>query len=99
MLVNVLWTALDPGTRSHVSSKIDANADVEFEVMKEAVMRHTTLVSATSGAAVSRTVAMDIGSIASVTDPAQSPGGGEAPAADWPTDESGWPTDEEGNPI
>ena len=29
-------------------------------------MRHTTLVGATSGAAVSRTVAMDIGPIASV---------------------------------
>ena len=44
MLVNVLWMAMDPGTRSHVSSKIDANADVDFQVMTEAVMRHTTLV-------------------------------------------------------
>ena len=84
MLVSVLWMAMDPGTRSHVSSKIDANSAVEFKVMKEAVMRHTTLVGATSGATANRTVAMDIGAIASVTDAAQSPVAGEAPAADRP---------------
>ena len=71
MLVNVLWMSMDPGTRSCVSSKIDASTDVDFQVMKEVVMRHTTLVGATSGSSASRSSAMDIGSIASVTDAEQ----------------------------
>ena len=96
MLVNVLWMSMDPGTRSHVSSTIDPNADVDFQVMGEAVMRHTTLVGATSGAAANRSTAMDIGSIASVTDAEKQPGGGEAPVVVWTTDDGGWPTDEEG---
>ena len=99
MLVNVLWMAMDPSTRSHVALKVGDNPEIPFPEMKEAIMRQTTLVGATSGAAVNRTVAMDIGSIASVTDTAQNPDGGEAPVPDWPTDESGWPIDEEGNHI
>ena len=83
MLVNVPWMAMDPGTRSHVSRKLDASSDVEFKTMKEAVMRHTTLVGATSGGGAISTVAMGIGSIASVTDTAQNPIAGEPPAADW----------------
>ena len=50
MLVDVLWMAMDQGTRTHVSSKLDASTEISFQVMKEAVMRHTTLVGATSGA-------------------------------------------------
>ena len=100
-LVNVLWMAMDRDTRSHVSIKVGDAAEIPFQVMKEAIMRHTSLAAATSGAAAHRPTAMDIGSIASVSDQAQSPGGGEAPApvVDWPTDESGWPLDEEGNHI
>ena len=82
MLVNILWMAMGQSARSYVSIKVGDDAEVSFQVMKEAIMRHTTLVGATSGAAVSRTVAMDIRSISSVTDPAQSPGGGEAPVTD-----------------
>ena len=85
MLVNVLWMAMDPGTRSHVSDKLDASSDVEFKHMKDAVMRHTTLVGATSGGGAGRPVAMDVSSIASVTDTASSPIAGEPPAADWAT--------------
>ena len=48
-LVNILWVPMGQGTRSHVSTKIDADGDVDFQVMREAVMRHTTLVGATSG--------------------------------------------------
>ena len=65
--------------------------------MKEAVMRHTTLVGATSGGGAGKPTAMDVSSIASVTDMAPSPFAGESPAADWATDETGWPIDEEGN--
>ena len=43
-LVNVLWMSMDPGTRSHISSKLNADGEVDFHVMREAVMRHTTLV-------------------------------------------------------
>lgn len=85
ILVNVLWMAMDPSTRSHASLKVGDNPGIPFQEMKEAIMRHTTLVGASSGAAVSRTVAMDIGSIASVTDTARRPYGGEAPVPDWPT--------------
>ena len=100
MLVNVLWMAMGPGTRGHVSGKLDARSDVEFKHMKEAVMRHATLVGATSGGGgASRPTAMDVSSIASVTDTAQCPPAGESPAADWAMDDTGWPVDEEGNQI
>ena len=100
-LVNILWMAMDPGRRRFVSIKVGDNAEIPFQVMKEAIMRHTTLVGATNGAAANRPTDMVIGPIASVTDQAQNPGGEEAPApvADCQTDESGWPIDEEGNPI
>ena len=71
-LVNVLWVSMDPGTRSHVSTKIDADGDVDFQVMREAVMRHTTLVGATSGSSANRSSAMDIGSIAQSLTPTSS---------------------------
>ena len=67
-LVNVLWMSMDPGTRSHVSTKLNADGEVDLHVMREAVMRHTTLVGATSGPSASRSTAMDIGAIASVAD-------------------------------
>lgn len=70
MLANVLWMPMGPGTRSHASGKPDASSDVEFKLMKEAVMRHTTLVGATSGEGAGMPVAMDVSSIASVTDTA-----------------------------
>ena len=62
-------------------------------------MRHTALVGATSGGGAGRPVAMDVSSIASVTDTASSPLAGDPPAADWATGETGWPVDEEGNQI
>ena len=99
-LVNVLWVSMDPGTRSHVSTKIDADGDVDFQVMREAVMRHTTLAGATSGSSANRPSAMDIGSIGSVTDADQKQqqqepeGGGEAPSEDW-YGEGSWPTEQD----
>ena len=87
---------MDPGTRSHVSTKLNADGEVDFHVMREAVMRHTTLVGATSGPSASRSTAMDIGSIASVADSSQQQPeeGGEAPSGDW-GGEGSWPTAEE----
>ena len=73
----MLWVSMGPGTRSHVSTNIDASGEVDFAVMKEVVMRHTTLVGATSGTSANRPSAMDIGSIASVTEgDQQQPGEG-----------------------
>ena len=48
-LAIVLWMAMDTGTRSHISGKIDATSNVKFQDMKEAIMKHTALVGATSG--------------------------------------------------
>ena len=99
ILVNVLWMSMDPGTRSHISSKINADdQQVDFPIMREAVMRHTTLVGATSGASASRPTAMDVGSIASVTDrdqPQPQPEEErEATQGDW-YGEGGWPAEGE----
>ena len=96
---------MDPGTRSHVSTKLNADGEVDFHVMREAVMRHTTLVGATSGPSASRSSAMDIGSIASVADADQQQqqqqqqqqpeGGEETPSGDW-YGEGSSPTEGEG---
>ena len=99
ILVNVLWMSMDPGARSHISSKINADdQQVDFPIMREAVMRHTTLVGATSGASASRPTAMDVGSIASVTDrdqPQPQPEEEkEAAQVDW-YGEGGWPAEGE----
>ena len=91
-LVNVLWMTMDPGSRSHISGKIDAASNVKFQEMKEAIMKHATLVGATSGGGVSKsTTAMDVSSIGSVTDTAQNQSAGEPPAVDWAMGETGWP--------
>ena len=98
-IANVLWMAMGPGTRSHIPAKLGATSAVEFKDMKEAIMKRTTLVGATSGGGFSRPTAMGVSSIASVTDMTQNPSAGEPPAADWAIDETGWPIDEEGNQI
>ena len=98
-LVNVLWVAMDPGTKSHVSGKLDA-AEVQYAELKQAIMKHISLVGATSGAGKPST-AMDIGSISSVTDAGVEPSF-DAPSGgnEWPnTDEAGWSIDEEGYPV
>ena len=96
-LVNVLWVSMDPGTKSHVSGKLDA-AEVQYPELKQAIMRYISLLGATSGVGRPST-AMDIGMISSCTDA----GGDQQPDAqssnhEW-FDDSGWPTDEEGWPI
>lgn len=99
-LVNVLWMTMDPGTNSHISGNIDATSNVKFQEMKEAIMKHTTLVGATSGGGVRKaTAAMDVSSITSVEDAAHNQSAGESPAGGWAMDETGWPIDEEGNQI
>ena len=91
---------MDPGTRSHISGKLDATSKIDFQDMKEAIMKHTTLVGATSGGGLnSSTAAMVISPIASVTDTSLNQPAGESPAVEWGTDEKGWPIDEEGNQI
>ena len=45
------------------------------------------------------TIAMDVSSIASVTDTVQNQSAGEPPAVEWAMDETGCPIDEEGNQI
>ena len=35
MLVNVLWMAMDPGTRSHVSGKLDGSKTIYFQAIKK----------------------------------------------------------------
>ena len=42
MLANVLWMAMDPGTRSHISGKMDATSNVEFQEVKETIMNTHT---------------------------------------------------------
>ena len=98
-LANVLWLAMGPGTRDHVSSKLEDATTVEYKELKTAIMRHVSLVNATRP---SRPVAMDIGSIASVV--AEGSGGPASavpqPEAEWlAVDEAGWPVDEEGYKI
>ena len=89
---------MDPATRSHVSTKIDASGEIDFAVMKEVVMRHTTLVGATTGPSVVRATPMDIGAIASSNDTEapqlQQPGGGGE--GEWYGEES-WQAEEEGS--
>ena len=60
---------MDPGTRSHVSGKIDVET-ADYILLRKTVMGHTNLTSATgqAGRGSSSPTAMDIGSIASVTD-------------------------------
>ena len=90
---------MDPGTKSHVSGKLDA-VEVQYPELKQAIMKHISLVGATSGAGRTST-AMDIGSISSVADAGVEPSF-DAPSGgnEWPnTDETGWPTDEEGYPV
>ena len=41
-LVNVLWMTMGPGARSHISGKLDATSNVQFQEMKEAIMKHAT---------------------------------------------------------
>ena len=89
---------MDPATRSHVSTKIDASGEIDFAVMKEVVMRHTTLVGATSGTSAVRPTPMDIGAIASFNDtetiqPQQPGGGGEV---EWYGEEN-WQKEGEGS--
>ena len=69
VIVSVLWMAMDPGTTSHVSGKLDVS-EVEYTDLRQAVMMHTSLTSATSngGRGNSSPTAMDIGSIASVVE-------------------------------
>ena len=67
--------------------------------MKEANMKHATLVGATTlGGPGKASTAMDVGSIASVTDAGVTQPG-EAPSSEWAIDETGPPIDEEGNQI
>ena len=74
---------MNPGTRSHISGNFDATSNVKFQEMKEAIMKHTTLVGATSGGGVGEsTAAMDVSSIASVKDAAQNQSAGESPAGE-----------------
>ena len=62
-------------------------------------MKHTTLVGATAGRNSGKaSTAMDVSSIASVTDAGVTQPG-EAPSSEWTIDETGWPIDEEGNQI
>ena len=58
--VGVPWRAMDQATRTHVSSKIDTH-EVEYSDLREAVMRYTSLVRATSASRAP--TAMDIWSI------------------------------------
>ena len=59
---------MDAGTRSHVSTKLDIET-ASYETLRKSVLGHSSLTSATN---VPRRgggpTAMDIGSIASVTD-------------------------------
>ena len=64
ILVSVLWCAMDAGTRSHVSGKLDVN-EVVYCDLKQAVCLHTNLAAATS---TRPPTAMDISSIATVID-------------------------------
>ena len=96
ILVSVLWCAMGPNTRSHVSVKLDVET-VEYPLLRQAVNAHTSLVGATS----SRTpTAMDIGPIANVMD-------SEEPKEEFPThkahtvwslDGAEWPAEDEGWP-
>ena len=100
-LTNVMWMAMGPMTKTHVSSKLDPNTVVWID-MKEAIMRHVSLSVATSGrGAGGSSTAMDIGSIASVGGPTVglSPDGRTEEQENWPTEEANWPADEEGWPL
>ena len=91
---------MNTNTRSHVSGKLDA-MEVEYVELREAVIRHTSLMGATSGLGKGPT-AMDIGSIATVED-AEGAGGEQQPQHAQEkvlsVDENGCPTDDEGWPV
>ena len=40
-LVGILWMAMDPSTKAHISSKVDTD-DVEDPELREAVMRYAS---------------------------------------------------------
>ena len=63
-LVSVRWMAMGPGSRSHVSGKMDAS-EVLYPDLEQAVMKYTSLVGAASDGGRS-SIAMDVSVIASV---------------------------------
>ena len=58
-LVGVLWSAMDPQTRTHVSGKMDTEAI--YCELRMAVMKHVVLIGATTS--TKSPTAMDIGAI------------------------------------
>ena len=45
--VGILWMAMGPATKTHVSSKVDTE-EAEYPDLREAVIRYTSLAGATS---------------------------------------------------
>ena len=91
---SVLLAAMDPSTRSHVSSKLNME-ELTYPPLRQAVMAHCTLQSNNSRS--SGPVAMDIGSIGSVADETGAPPQGNlSQEPEWSYDEFGWPVDEQG---
>ena len=108
ILVGVLWSTMDPSTKTHVSGRISDVSDVVYADLKQAIATHTNLVGATSARAPN---AMDISAIASVSGESgdatagmQSEGSERGvglldSATVWSLGEAGWPVDESGWPV
>ena len=97
-LVSVLWMSMDTASRNHISGKLDV-AEVLYPDLREALMKHTSLVGATSGSGGRSPTAMDVSAIATVTTDGEEKD--EQPQQQssqplWSVNEAGWPVDEEG---
>ena len=101
-LVGVLWSTMDSGTKTHVSGRITDVSEVGYAELKTAIMKHASLMEATTTKAPN---AKDIGAIGSYPENADAASSPQSAASHedsdspkssqiWSLDATGWPVDE-----